>query len=138
MSTIDLTPGQRAHLVARHTEDVDLHSVNYLHYGAPKSWYCIPPAHRARFELLVKGLLPDMFRACPQFMRHKVRPASIQTNLAAALQLFCCGAQSARVNESADPHWVMTMGSLMLQEPQCAAIGPSSVGPGALVHPQPP
>ena len=56
----------------RHTEDVDLHSVNYLHYGAPKSWYCIPPAHRARFEMLVKGMLPDMFSACPQFLRHKV------------------------------------------------------------------
>ena len=51
---------------------MDLHSVNYLHFGAPKSWYCIPPAHRARFELLVKGLLPDMFRACPEFLRHKV------------------------------------------------------------------
>ena len=56
----------------RHTEDVDLHSVNYLHYGAPKSWYCIAPAHRARFELLLKGFLPDMFRACPEFLRHKV------------------------------------------------------------------
>ena len=69
--------GSTAHITSnpaccRHTEDKDLHSVNYLHYGAPKSWYCIPPAHRARFELLLKGFLPDMFRACPEFLRHKV------------------------------------------------------------------
>lgn len=57
----------------RHTEDMDLASVNYLHFGAPKSWYCIPPSHRERFERLMEGLLPDLFRFCPEFMRHKVR-----------------------------------------------------------------
>lgn len=60
----------------RHTEDMDLASVNFLHYGAPKSWYCIPPAHRERFERVLQGLLPDMFRACPEFLRHKVAPGS--------------------------------------------------------------
>jgi hypothetical protein len=55
---------------------MDLASVNYLHYGAPKSWYCIPPAHRERFERVLQGLLPDMFRACPEFLRHKVRVAT--------------------------------------------------------------
>jgi JmjC domain, hydroxylase len=53
---------------------MDLHSVNYLHYGACKSWYAIPPSHRVRFEQLVKGLLPDLFRTCPEFFRHKVLP----------------------------------------------------------------
>ena len=57
----------------RHTEDMDLASVNYLHFGAPKSWYCIPPSHRERFERLMEGLLPDLFRFCPEFMRHKAR-----------------------------------------------------------------
>ena len=60
-------------MVCRHTEDMELHSINYLHYGAPKHWYCIPPAHRERFETWVKGLLPDCFRACSEFFRHKVR-----------------------------------------------------------------
>ena len=59
----------------RHTEDVDLASVNYLHYGASKSWYCIPPAHRPRFEQVLREQLPDLFRQCPEFFRHKVCPA---------------------------------------------------------------
>ena len=58
---------------AWHTEDLDLHSVNYLHCGAGKTWYVVPPAHRARFEQLVRGMLPEFFAACPEFMRHKVR-----------------------------------------------------------------
>lgn len=54
-----------------HSEDMDLHSVNYLHYGAPKYWYCIPPEHRERFESWVRGLVPDCFRECSEFIRHK-------------------------------------------------------------------
>ncbi|KAL4425515.1 hypothetical protein ABPG75_009531 [Micractinium tetrahymenae] len=55
-------------LFAWHTEDMDLHSVNYLHCGASKQWYVVPPAHRQR---LMRSLLQDLFRACPEFMRHK-------------------------------------------------------------------
>ncbi|GFR48996.1 hypothetical protein Agub_g11015 [Astrephomene gubernaculifera] len=58
-------------LFAWHTEDVDLYSVNYLHFGAPKQWYCIPPDSRRRFEGLIKGMLPDLFKTCPEFFRHK-------------------------------------------------------------------
>lgn len=57
----------------RHSEDMELHSVNYLHYGAPKHWYCIPPEHSGRFEEWVKGMVPDCFRQCSEFFRHKVR-----------------------------------------------------------------
>lgn len=56
---------------AWHTEDMDLHSVNYLHHGAPKTWYVVPPAARERFELMVSDILPELSRECPEFLRHK-------------------------------------------------------------------
>jgi jumonji domain-containing protein 2 len=58
-------------LFAWHTEDADLHSVNYLHAGAPKAWYCVAPAHRARFESLACSYFAELSRACPAFLRHK-------------------------------------------------------------------
>jgi hypothetical protein len=43
-------------------EDADLFSINYLHFGAPKVWYCVSPSNRAKFERMCQvrdALVPD-------------------------------------------------------------------------------
>lgn len=63
--------------------------------------YVVPPAHRARFEQLMRSLLPDLFRACPEFMRHKVGARAATALLAevsvrrcelCCMHVWACGA----------------------------------------------
>ena len=54
-----------------HKEDVDLYSINYLHYGRPKFWYSIDLDSNEDFENLVNDYFKDLYRECPEFLRHK-------------------------------------------------------------------
>lgn len=56
---------------AWHVEDMDLHSINYIHFGAPKQWYSIRQADRQRFESIMGAAFPSDGQNCPNFMRHK-------------------------------------------------------------------
>jgi jumonji domain-containing protein 2 len=56
---------------AFHLEDVDLYSINFLHFGQPKFWYVVPPFYRKKFEALACSLFPLEFKGCTDFLRHK-------------------------------------------------------------------
>jgi hypothetical protein len=53
---------------AWHVEDHALFSVNYLHEGAPKVWYCVPPNQSGLFEEAMRELLPELFQASPDLL----------------------------------------------------------------------
>lgn len=40
---------------AWHVEDHELHSLNFLHFGSPKTWYAVPAHHALPFEELIRA-----------------------------------------------------------------------------------
>ncbi|PPR01540.1 hypothetical protein CVT24_001851 [Panaeolus cyanescens] len=56
---------------AWHVEDMDLFSINYIHFGAPKFWYAIPQGKATSLERAMRGYFPKDTSKCPQFLRHK-------------------------------------------------------------------
>ncbi|KAH9939681.1 uncharacterized protein BXZ73DRAFT_43542 [Epithele typhae] len=59
---------------AWHVEDMDLFSINYIHFGAPKFWYAVPQARASALEQTLRSMFPG--NNCPQFLRHKSYLAS--------------------------------------------------------------
>ncbi|KAI9725443.1 MAG: hypothetical protein M1828_003114 [Chrysothrix sp. TS-e1954] len=67
---------------AWHLEDVDLYSINYIHFGAPKQWYSISQEDARRFEAAMRSVWPNDAKNCGQFLRHKtylISPALLQS-----------------------------------------------------------
>ncbi|WWC87482.1 uncharacterized protein L201_002372 [Kwoniella dendrophila CBS 6074] len=56
---------------AWHVEDMDLFSINYIHFGAPKYWYAVPQLQAEKFERVLQGYFPEESRHCDQYLRHK-------------------------------------------------------------------
>ena len=79
-------------LFAAHTEDMELYSINFLHSGAAKMWYAVPPAAAPLFEALAARLFPEEHARCAQFLRHKTFVLAPEV-LAAHGVPYCCGAQ---------------------------------------------
>ncbi|KAL0068341.1 hypothetical protein AAF712_004728 [Marasmius tenuissimus] len=56
---------------AWHVEDMDLFSINYIHFGAPKFWYAVPQGRASALEQAMRGFFPRDPTQCHQFLRHK-------------------------------------------------------------------
>lgn len=55
-----------------HREDSDLASVNYLHCGAPKYWFCVPKSEGPKLEAALLDMLGKKFSfECKTVYRHK-------------------------------------------------------------------
>lgn len=63
-----------------HREDRNLLSINYLHQGEPKVWYCVPYKYVARFEAIIQDeinkidpkIRTKMKLNCDAIYRHKI------------------------------------------------------------------
>lgn len=55
-----------------HVEDHYLGSVNYLHAGAPKTWYGVPTEGADAFERAVKAVVPSLMEQAPDLLHRLV------------------------------------------------------------------
>ncbi|KAJ2963083.1 hypothetical protein NQZ79_g1861 [Umbelopsis isabellina] len=76
VNTAYLYFGQWKATFAWHVEDMDLYSINYLHFGAPKQWYAIQSDYRKRFETVMQNIFSPAYKTCSEFLRHKTFIAS--------------------------------------------------------------
>lgn len=53
-----------------HCEDSDIASVNFLHSGAPKHWYCVPAREGPKLEKMLMKLIDEKYE-CSTVYRHK-------------------------------------------------------------------
>ncbi|XP_045603249.1 lysine-specific demethylase 5A isoform X2 [Procambarus clarkii] len=55
-----------------HNEDHWSYSINYLHWGEPKTWYGVPGAEAEPFEIAMKNAAPELFQAQPDLLHQLV------------------------------------------------------------------
>ncbi|XP_050073403.1 lysine-specific demethylase lid [Anopheles maculipalpis] len=55
-----------------HNEDHWSYSINYLHWGEPKTWYGVPGSRAEEFELAMKSAAPELFHSQPDLLHQLV------------------------------------------------------------------
>lgn len=77
---------------AWHVEDHELHSMNYLHMGSPKTWYAVPQDHAATLEEIVRfhGYGESVDRLGRKLVENRFFLKYIQRILVMNLTCFSC------------------------------------------------
>lgn len=55
-----------------HNEDHWSYSINYLHWGEPKTWYGVPGTRAEEFEVAMKSAAPELFQSQPDLLHQLV------------------------------------------------------------------
>jgi hypothetical protein len=55
-----------------HNEDHWSYSINYLHWGEPKTWYGVPGGKADQFEDAMKRAAPELFQSQPDLLHQLV------------------------------------------------------------------
>ncbi|XP_065085510.1 lysine-specific demethylase 5 [Ochlerotatus camptorhynchus] len=55
-----------------HNEDHWSYSINYLHWGEPKTWYGVPGSRAEEFEMAMKSAAPELFQSQPDLLHQLV------------------------------------------------------------------
>eukprot|EP01103_Thecamoeba_quadrilineata_P017969 TRINITY_DN6608_c0_g1_i1.p1 TRINITY_DN6608_c0_g1~~TRINITY_DN6608_c0_g1_i1.p1 ORF type:complete len:451 (+),score=98.55 TRINITY_DN6608_c0_g1_i1:102-1454(+) len=75
--------GMMKALFACHIEDMNLYSLNYLHFGKTKVWYALGPSQAHKFEEFAAKQFSQLAKACPEYLRHKtslISPVVLEKN----------------------------------------------------------
>ena len=77
-----------------HNEDHWSYSINYLHWGEPKTWYGVPGAHADSFERAMRRIVPDLFQSQPDLLHQLVTQTNPNILTAEGVPIYRCTQRS--------------------------------------------
>ncbi|XP_028172031.1 lysine-specific demethylase lid isoform X3 [Ostrinia furnacalis] len=71
-----------------HNEDHWSYSINYLHWGEPKTWYGVPSSKAEQFEAAMKSEAPELFQLQPDLLHQLVTIMNPNVLMKAGVPVF--------------------------------------------------
>ena len=71
-----------------HNEDNYLYSINYMHWGATKTWYGVPGDAADAFEAVMRASMPELFSYSPDLLYHITTMLSPRRLMAAKVPCY--------------------------------------------------
>jgi histone demethylase JARID1 len=71
-----------------HTEDHWSYSINYMHWGEPKTWYGVPGSSAVKFEAAMRAAAPELFKAQPDLLHQLVTIMNPNTLMDAGVPVY--------------------------------------------------